>query len=186
MRIILVPVDQTLDTHLACRGDELPPLNIEIKDSDFSLTGTYAFTRDFIHKVTDKGGDLQFDIDLKWPGADPKAEYYLDVETKSDVLTGQMTFTLLYPKADKSLAMLGRSHPVGSTAHSSRYTQRLKLLDQEDQLAEDVDLDGAILRLRYPPSSIHLVDELIDNGHLGEKSLCHSFDLSVRAELRNG
>lgn len=101
-------------------------------------------------------------------------------------MTGQLTFTLLYQKPDKSLAILGRSHPVGSTAHSSRFTQRLKLEDEEDQLAEDVDLQSAILRLRFPPSSIHLVDELIDHGHLGDRPLCHSFSMSIRAELRSG
>lgn len=82
--------------------------------------------------------------------------------------------------------MLGRSHPVGSTARSSRYTQRLKLLDQEDQLAEDVDLEGAVLRLRYPPSSIHLIDQLIDQGHLADRPACLTFDLSIRAERRDG
>jgi len=29
---------------------------------------------------------MEYDIVLKWPDADPKAEYYLDVETRSDFL----------------------------------------------------------------------------------------------------
>ena len=100
----------------------MPPLSVDVTGEDFDLSGTYSFPRDFIHKVTDKGGDLQFDIDLKWPGSRKEDEYYLDIESKSDVLTGQMTFTLLYQKLDKGLALLGRSHPVGSAAHSSRFT----------------------------------------------------------------
>ena len=186
LRVMLVPVDSALSTHLSCGKDDLPPLRVDITGGDFELSGKYQFSREFIHQVTDKGGDLQFDIDLQWPGADPQAQYYLDIETKSDVLTGQLTFTLLYQKPDKSLAILGRSHPVGSTAHSSRFTQRLKLEDEEDQLAEEVNLTSAILRLRYPPSSIHLVDELIDHGHLGDRPLCHSFSMSIRAEQRSG
>jgi hypothetical protein len=130
---------------------------------------------------------LEYDIALNWPNADPNAQYYLDIESKSDVLTGQMTYTLLYEKKDKSLGLLGRSHPVGSAAHGGRFAQRLKLLDREGDLAEDVDLAGAILRLRFPPSSIHLFDTLKEEGKLSKGTeICHSFTLSVRAELRNG
>jgi hypothetical protein len=64
---------------------------------------------DFIQKVTDQGGPLEYDIALNWPNADPNAQYYLDVESKSDVLTGQMTYTLLYERKDKSLGLLGKS-----------------------------------------------------------------------------
>jgi len=53
-------------------------------------------------------------------------------------------------------------------------------------MAEDVDLQGAILRLRFPPSSVHLFDVLKDSGHLSDKEVCHTFSLSVRAELRSG
>jgi len=97
-----------------------------------------------------------------------------------------MTFTLLYEKKDRTLGLLGRSHPVGSAAHGGRFTQRLKLLDREGELAEDVDVDGAILRLRFPASSIHLFDIMRQEGHLGDVEICHSFSLSIRAELRNG
>lgn len=108
------------------------------------------------------------------------------MEAKSDVLTGQMTFSLLYTKKDGSLGLLGRSHPVGSAAHGGRFTQRLKLLDREEELAEDVDVDTAVLRLRFPPSSVHIFDVLKENGHLGNAEICHSFSLSIRAELRSG
>lgn len=95
-RVILKPVEAALAANLECQGDGLPPLSVDITDDDFALTGRYAFSRDFIHKVTDKGGDLQYDIALNWPNAADLGQYYLDVETSSDVLTGQMTFTVLY------------------------------------------------------------------------------------------
>jgi hypothetical protein len=84
------------------------------------------------------------------------------------------------------MGLLGRSHPEGSTAHEGRFVQRLKRLDRAGDLAEDVDVKGAVLRLRFPPSSIHLVDDLIDQGHLGTRELCHTFQLSIRAESRPG
>lgn len=185
-RVILKPVANALASNLLCEPHPVPPLSVGIVGDDFELSETYAFSRAFIHKVTDKGGDLEFDMRLSWPHADKEAQYYLDVESKSDVLTGQMTFTLLYEKPDKSLALLGRSHPAGSSAHESRFTQRLKLLDREEDLAEDVNVDHAILRIRYPPSSIHLIDELVDEGLLGDQEACHTFQLSIRAELRGG
>lgn len=185
-RVILKPVANALASNLLCEPHSVPPQSVAITGDDFELSETYAFSSTFIHKVTDKGGDLEFDMRLSWPNADKEAQYYLDVESKSDVLTGQMTFTLLYEKPDKSLAPLGRSHPAGSSAHESRFTQRLKLLDREEDLAEDVNVDHAVLRIRYPPSSIHLVDELVDQGLLHDQEACHTFELSIRAELRSG
>lgn len=185
-RVILKPVANALASNLLCEPHPVPPLSVAISGEDFVLSETYAFSSSFIHKVTDKGGDLEFDMRLAWPNADKDAQYYLDVESRSDVLTGQMTFTLLYEKPDKSLALLGRSHPAGSSAHESRYTQRLKLLDREEDLAEDVNVDHAVLRIRYPPSAIHLIDELVDRGLLRDREACHTFELSIRAELRSG
>jgi len=75
---------------------------------------------------------------------------------------------------------------VGSAAHGGRFTQRLKLLDHEGELAEDVNIDGAILRLRFPAASVHLFDVLRDEGHIGKREVCHGFSLSIRAELRSG
>jgi hypothetical protein len=42
------------------------------------------------------------------------------------------------------------------------------------------------LRIRYPPSAIHLIDELVDQGLLHDQEVCHTFQLSIRAELRGG
>lgn len=186
LRIILKPVEDAVNGNLHCPGKPLPPATVDILHDDFESSGVYSFGSEFIHKVTEQGGALEYDIALNWPNADPTAQYYVDVEGKSDVLTGQMTYSLLYEKKDKTLGLLGRSHPVGSSAHGSRFTQRLKLLDREGELAEDVNVEGVILRLRFPPSSIHLFDVLRDEGHLGDREICHTFSLSVRAELRSG
>jgi hypothetical protein len=187
LRIILKPVDEALKANLKCPGAPLPPASVDITGDDFEKSASYSMGYDFIQKVTDQGGPLEYDIALRWPGADKDAQYYLDVESKSDVLTGQMTYTLLYERKDKSLGLLGKSHPVGSSAHNSQFTQRLKLLDREGDLAEDVDLDGAILRLRFPPSSVHLLDTLKDLNYFSQgREICHNFALSIRAELRSG
>lgn len=52
---------------------------------------------------------MEYDIILKWPNADPQAQYYLDIETESDFLTGQMTFTLFYEDEQRALEVLGHS-----------------------------------------------------------------------------
>lgn len=64
----------------------------EITGDDFSVSGTYSFGSDFVYKATDQGDALEYDIALTWPNADKEAQYYLDAEAQSDVLTGQMTF----------------------------------------------------------------------------------------------
>ena len=52
---------------------------------------------------------MEYDIILKWPNADPQGQYYLDIETESDFLTGQMTFTLFYEDEQRALEVLGHS-----------------------------------------------------------------------------
>ena len=89
-------------------------------------------------------------------------------------MTGQITFSLLYEDQNKLLKPLGKSKPVGSSAHSSRFIQRLKLLDTEGDLADDIVLSGTIMRLKLPPSSIKLMDFLKKGGHI-ENELCHNF-----------
>lgn len=186
LRVILKPVGDAVSENLHCSGKELPPASIPVATDDFSFSSEYSFGSHFISKVTEQGGALEYDVLIKWPGADPESQYYLDVESKSDVLTGQMTFTLLYEAPGGHLELLGRSHPVGSSATGSRYTQRLKLLDREGDLADDPNLTGAVLRVRFPPSSIHLLETLSSGGHLEGREACHTFQLSIRAELRGG
>jgi len=188
LRIIARPMKELAEDYLRCDAKPLPPAKLPVVGADFSHSGDYAFSSDYLASAQlgqDEG--LEYDITLDWTGADPNAEYYLDVETRSDVLTGQLTFTLLYEDAHKALRPLGRSHPVGSAAHGGRFIQRLKLLDREGDLADDVDLSGAILRLKLPPSSLKLADSLKAGGHVAAGSeVCHNLELSVRAELRTG
>jgi len=61
----------------------------------------------------------------------------------------------------------------------------LKLLDLEGDLG-DIDLAGAIVRLRLPASAVHLANELIETVHgTNYNEICHNFKLSVRAEVRD-
>lgn len=52
---------------------------------------------------------MEYDIVLEWPFADPNSTYYVDVESRSDFLTGQLQFNLLYEHSDKTLRPLGHS-----------------------------------------------------------------------------
>jgi len=67
-----------------------------------------------------------------------------------------MSFSLLYEDKFKVLRPLGRSMTVKSSVENGDLVQRLKLLDREGELADDIDLSGAILRLKIPNSVISL------------------------------
>ena len=165
----------------------MPPSFLTIETDDFMHSGDYSFPSSFIQKATHgKHGGLEYDIILEWPGADPEAEYYIDVETRSDFLTGQFAFVLLYEDKHQELEMLGKSYQVAtSTGSGQQAVHRLKLLEREGELADDINLSGAVLRLRLPRSSVDIQDTLQEQG-LVERGheLCHNFYLSVRAEKR--
>lgn len=61
------------------------------------------------------------------------------------------------------------------------------MLDKESDLADDIDISGAILRLRLPPNALSAIKFAKDSGMLPEETeLCHTFELSIRAEKRSG
>ena len=65
--------------------------------------------------------------------------------------------------------------------------ERLKLLEQEGELADDVDLSGAVLRLKLPGSALEALKVAEESGLIPEGAeLCHTFELSIRAEKRDG
>jgi len=98
-----------------------------------------------------------------------------------------MTLSLLYEDDGKALRLLGLSEPVAPAANGGKFVHRLKLLDREGDLADDINLSGAILRLKLPASSIKLQDRLKETGHLeSSQEICHNFRLSVRAEKTGG
>jgi len=80
-------MDEAVAENFRCYARAEPPTHVDIKGDDFSLSNEYSFSSEFIKKINDGDTDLEYDIVLSWPGADPKSEYYLDVETKSDFLT---------------------------------------------------------------------------------------------------
>ena len=83
---------------------------------------------------------MEYDIVIEWPYADPNATYYMDVETRSDFLASQLQFSLLYEHHDKTLRPLGHSEQIGTAMDGGELVQRLKLLDREGDLADDIDL----------------------------------------------
>jgi len=61
---------------------------------------------------------------------------------------------------------------------------RLKLLDREGDLADDIDISGAILRLKLPDHSMEVLSIAKDSGLLPDHhEMCHTFELSIRAEV---
>jgi hypothetical protein len=140
-----------------CYARPMPPSTITVKGDDFSLSNEYSFPSDFIEKVKEgQKDDLEYDVVLEWPDEDPNSEYYLDVESRSDFLVSQLTFSLLYEDTHRELKILGRSQRVYTGPVGGQYVQRLKLLDKEGDLADDIDIKGAILRLKLPGPGVHL------------------------------
>jgi len=88
LRIILKPVNDSISSNLHCPSKPLPPTSLDIVKDDVELSETFSFGHDFIEKVTEQGGPLEYDIAINWPNSEPTAQYYLDIESKSDVLTG--------------------------------------------------------------------------------------------------
>ena len=133
-----------------------------------------------------KHSGLTFDMILDWPGANPNETYYIDVETISDFLVSQISFELLYEHPDRSLRALGRSEIVQGTPGGTHHIERLKLLDKESELADDLDISGAILRIKLPYQGVEALALAKRFGTSKEnEELCHNFKLSVRIEKRN-
>ncbi len=91
------PLSDIIRENLKCLGKPLPPSTIPMNSDDVSLSGEYSFSSDFILKALEgEKTSFEYDIILDWHGADPNADYYLDIESRSDFLANQLTFTLLY------------------------------------------------------------------------------------------
>lgn len=89
VRIIAKPINDTIRENLVCRGKPLPPSTVAIKSDDVVVSGEFSFPGDWLAKaVKEKGAGMEYDIVLEWPFADPNATYYMDIESRSDFLTG--------------------------------------------------------------------------------------------------
>jgi hypothetical protein len=65
--------------------------------------------------------------------------------------------------------------------------ERLKLLEREGDLADDIDLSGAILRLKLHDHALQALKFAKESGLVpAGAELCHTFELSIRAERRDG
>ena len=97
-KIEVKPVHLVVDENFKCHGMSVPKRDVLIETDDFAQYHHHAFPSDFILSTTKghKSEPFEYDMILKWPFADEHAKYYLDIETESDYLTGQMTFELLY------------------------------------------------------------------------------------------
>ena len=117
-RIVSKPAQDVITEDVACEGNPLPPTSLTIDTDDFAHSGYYAFPSDFLEASKKKSGSLYYDIILRFGNPDPKAEYYLDVETRSDFLASGLSFQLLYEDSHKNLQALGKSLVLDSGAKS--------------------------------------------------------------------
>jgi hypothetical protein len=97
-KIEVKPVELVVHENFRCHGRSVPHRDVNIEQDDFAKYSHHAFSSDFILASTKghKSEPIEYDMILKWPFADPDVKYYLDVETESDFLTGQMSFSLFY------------------------------------------------------------------------------------------
>jgi len=160
-------IEDVVHENLRCQASPLLPPAVAVHSDDFAWSGSFAFPSDYVTKATEgRGGSLEYDLLLEWATADPSASYYLDIEAESDFLSGQVAFSLLYEGKDRSLRPLGRSHPLPSAAGGGHLIERLKLLDREGDLADDVALTGAVLRVSLPSEAVELLSVLKARGYL--------------------
>jgi hypothetical protein len=66
------PMDEAVDENFRCYARAEPPTHVDIKGDDFSLSNEYSFSSEFIKKINDGDTDLEYDMVLSWPDADPK------------------------------------------------------------------------------------------------------------------
>lgn len=88
---------------LHCIGAKVAPSHVTIDKSDVSVSGHYSFPLSALKSMGEGSWDepLEYDIVLDWHSVEKDAEYRIDVETRSDFLTGQMTFQMLYENKAK-------------------------------------------------------------------------------------
>jgi hypothetical protein len=178
-RIAIKPISDMKEENLKCFGKQFPPQKVEFKTDDDVSEGEYSIPYSAIKKGEGDWRDgLDYDIEIDFNSMDQKGEYKLDIEARSDFLTGQLTFELLYHGPNKNLEQLGYSERL-KTEPRGQMVQRLKF---RDNLADAGDIKTAILRLKFPPQSLEAMKMIEDTGRLKEgEDLCHTFDLSIRS-----
>lgn len=137
-----------------------------------------------IEKGTGSWDDgLDYDILIDWASLPQDVPYDVDIETESDYLTGQMTFELLHEdKNTKTLRPIGSSEWVEPLLKEGDWVQRLKLVEDPHDVAAPKDLTTAILRLRWPRSSLEAMTIAKESGKAAGQELCLTFSLAIRAE----
>jgi hypothetical protein len=179
-RIAIKPIADMKEENLKCYGKPFPPEKVEFKKDDDVSEGEYSIPYSAIKKGRGDWKDgLEYDIKLDFNTLDPKGEYKLDIEARSDFLTGQVTFEVLYESTNKNLEQLGYSERL-HTEPRGQMVQRLKLHEKTKDLPDD--LKEVTLRLKFPPNSLEAMKMIEDTNRLKEgEDLCHTFDLSIRA-----
>jgi hypothetical protein len=88
-RIAVKPIADMKDENLKCYGKAFPPEKVDFKKDDEVSEGEYSIPYSAIKKGKGDWKDgLDYDIHLDFSVIDPKAEYKLDIEARSDFLTG--------------------------------------------------------------------------------------------------
>lgn len=170
--------------NLRCPGKPLPPSTLKVDSENYGHREEYSIPLTDLKKGSGSWEDgLDFDILVDWAAIPQDGNYDIDVETESDYLTSQMTFELLHEdKKTKALRQIGSSEWVEPLVKEGQWVQRLKLVEDPHDVATPEDLTHAILRLRWPPSSLEAMRIAETSGKAKDHELCLSFTLAVRTE----
>jgi hypothetical protein len=162
-RIAIKPIADMKEENLKCYGKSFPPAKVEFVHDDDISEGEYSIPYSSIKKGKGDWRDgLEYDIELDFSKIDPSAEYKLDIEARSDFLTGQLTFELLYHGPNKNLEQLGYSERL-KTEPRGQMVQRLKF---KENLKDADNIKTALLRLKFPPQALEAMKMIEDSGRL--------------------
>jgi hypothetical protein len=76
-------------------------------DYSFPLSGIQSSGKGTLFSGNEWWHSLEYDIELDWRDIEKEAEYDIDIEVKSDFLTGQIGFALMYENKAGKLVTLG-------------------------------------------------------------------------------
>jgi hypothetical protein len=91
LHIAVKAMDEIAMEDLDCEGADLPPETIKVNKSLFKIDETYSFGYEYLLQEADATtAILDYDIMIDFPHAD----YFFDIEIKSDFLTSNMHLEL--------------------------------------------------------------------------------------------
>lgn len=173
LHIAVKAMAEIADEDLECEGDDLPPETIKVDRSLYKLDDTYSFGWEYLAQEADPStAILDYDILVDFPHAD----YFFDIEIKSDFLTANMHMELFARDPEGgSYAKIAQSywfneHSEDDLASGTPDIENLKVGERtmvqrlrylEDELPDYIgESDQLLLRIKMKPWSLKLVSRL--------------------------